>query len=128
MLAVSGEPARYGFHDFRPASLMDAKRPPLPIVLTGNDLLEGHSVYYTEAGWTTDIAAALVGADEAGADALDAAGRTAIAGAQVADPYLTTVALDAAGRAVPVHYRERIRVSGPTVAYGRAAAREADHV
>ena len=107
---------------------MDAKRPPLPLVLTGNDLLEGHSVYYAESGWATDIAAAFVATDEESATFLDTVGRASILQATVVDPYLTTVALDPAGRAVPVHYRERIRVSGPTVTYGRVAAQEADHV
>ena len=106
---------------------MDAKRPPLPLILTGNDLLEGHSIYYAAGGWTTEIADALVGSDEATALRLDAEGRSSTHDGKVVDPYLTTVAIDANGRATPVHYRERIRVSGPTVAYG-PPAQEPIHV
>jgi hypothetical protein len=81
-----------------------------PLILTGNDLLEGHVVYFDGAGWTADPAAALVAKDEAGAAALEAAlGET-----HVVEPYLVTAGLDAAGLPLPIHYREKIRLAGPT--------------
>lgn len=96
---------------------MDAKRPPLPLVLTGNDLLSGHSVFHDGEAWAPRIDLALVATDAEAADRLTALGLASIASAEVVDPYLTTVLLDDAGRPTPKHYRERIRVSGPTVAF-----------
>jgi hypothetical protein len=90
-----------------------AKRPPLPLILTGNDLIEGDVVYYAGAGWSRDRAKASVAGDEAAAEALEAA--LAAAGGIVVEPYLIE-----AGQA---HVRERIRLFGPTISYGEGAAR-----
>ncbi len=106
---------------------MDAKRPPLPIVLTANDLLGGHSVYYAADGWTADPTLALIGSDEAVAKQLENTGYASIVSADVVDPYLITVGPDGTGRIMPVHYRERIRVTGPTVTFG-ADSQEFVHV
>ena len=92
---------------------MAGKRPPLPLILTANALFGGDVVYFTQAGWSPDRAEALVAADEAGAEALEAALDEAVAEGAVVDPYLID-----AGQA---HYRERIRLSGPTIAYGEEA-------
>ena len=92
---------------------MAEKRPPLPLILTANDLFGGDVVYFSKAGWTADRAAALVASDEAGAEALEAALEEAAAAGSVVDPYLID-----AGQG---HYRERIRLSGPTVPYGEEA-------
>lgn len=100
------------------------KRPPLPLVLTANDLLEGGVVYYDGAGWTRGIDDALVAHDEAGALVLDAA--LAASEPRVVEPFLAPVAADAEGRVSPVHYREQIRISGPTFhrdhGFGRTGA------
>lgn len=106
---------------------MDAKRPPLPVVLTANDLLGGHSVYYAAEGWTADPSLALIGDDDSVARQLETIGHASIVSAGVVDPYLITVASDGSGKFMPVHYRERIRVTGPTVAFG-ADAQESVHV
>ncbi|MBV9884722.1 MAG: DUF2849 domain-containing protein [Sphingomonadaceae bacterium] len=95
---------------------MAGKRPPLPLILTANDLFGGDVVYFTRNGWSADRGQAFVAVDEAGAEALGAALEDAVAEGAVVDPYLID-----AGQA---HYRERIRLSGPTVAYGA----EASHV
>lgn len=102
---------------------MDAKRPPLPLVLTANHLLGGQSIYRTVDGWSDNLSDAVIGADDAEAARLEAAGYDSITSAEVVDPYLITVARDADGRAMPVHYRERIRVTGPTIAFGVDAER-----
>jgi hypothetical protein len=87
----------------------------LPLVLTGNDLLGGHVVYFDGAGWSRHSADACVAADEAGAALLDAV-RAASAG-RIVDPYLVTVALGPDGAVMASHYRERIRAGGrPTFA------------
>ena len=92
---------------------MAGKRPPLPLILTANDLFGGDVVYFTRAGWSPDRAGAFVAVDEAGAEALEAALEEALAEGAVIDPYLID-----AGQG---HYREQIRLTGPTVAYGEEA-------
>lgn len=91
-----------------------SKLPPLPVVLTGNDLLEGHAVWFDGAGWTADPAAAQIAADEPAARALETL--IPAAEATIVEPYLANVRLDAAGRPAAAHYREKIRVVGPTFA------------
>lgn len=88
------------------------KRPALPLVLTANELVDGVVVYFDGAGWSPEPAAALVARDEEGAALLEAA--LATSEPRVVEPFLATVDLDAEGRAIPIHYRDRIRVSGPT--------------
>jgi hypothetical protein len=92
---------------------MAGKRPLLPLILTANALFDGDVVYFTPGRWSPDRSEALVAVDEAGAEALEAALEEAIAAGAVVDPYL----IDAA----QAHYRERIRLSGPTIAYGEEA-------
>ena len=92
---------------------MAGKRPPLPLILTANALFDGDVVYFTRAGWSADRVQAVVATDEAGAEALEASLEQAIAAGEVVDPYLID-----AGQA---HYREQIRLAGPTIAYGEEA-------
>ena len=92
---------------------MAGKRPALPLVLTANELFGGDVVYLTRTGWSPDRAAAFVAMDEAGAEALEASLEEALAAGEVVDPYLID-----AGQA---HYREQIRLRGPTIAYGEEA-------
>ena len=82
--------------------------------MRADDLFGGDVVYFTRNGWSADRGLAFVAVDEAGAEALEAALDDAIAEGAVIDPYLID-----AGQA---HYRERIRLGGPTVAYGAEAA------
>ena len=81
-------------------------RAALPQFATGNDLLEGDSVYFTtQGGWSREIRdAALAVGPEAAADLLvGAAGHGN-------GLYL----LDAEGRARPAHFRETFRMRGPS--------------
>ena len=86
-----------------------SKRPAFPLILTGNDLLGGHVVYFDGAGWSLRPSEAHVAVDAAGAEAFDAA--IAASANQVVDPYMVTVALGPGGEPVPAHVRERIRAS-----------------
>jgi hypothetical protein len=90
-----------------------AKRPPLPVILIANDLLEGDVVFGVADGFTRNPAQALVATDAATADALEAAGLRAVAERRVVDAYLVDVTLEA-GHPVPRHYRERQRTLGPS--------------
>jgi Protein of unknown function (DUF2849) len=92
-----------------------AQRPPLPVILLANDLLDGEVVFWTGSNWSDRPAAALIARDEAGAALLEAAAAQALAQNKVVDAYLVDVALDGEGRAVPRHYREKIKTEGPSV-------------
>jgi hypothetical protein len=95
---------------------MAGKRPPLPLILTANDLIVGDVVYFARKGWSRDRGQAFVATDEAGAEALEAALDEAIEDGAVVEPYLIEAGQD--------HVRERIRLGGPTILYGA----EAGHV
>ena len=91
------------------------KRPPLPLILSANDLLDGTVVYRTADGWSEHLAAAVVAADEAGALALEQAFLAAERDQEVIAAELIPVSVDEEGRIGPSHYRARIRALGPTV-------------
>jgi hypothetical protein len=92
---------------------MAGKRPPLPLILTANALLDGDVVYFARNGWSRDRASAFVATDEAGGEALEASLEEAIEDGAVVEPYLIEAGQD--------HYRERIRLGGPTIRYGGEA-------
>jgi hypothetical protein len=91
-----------------------SKRPPLPVILLANDLLDGDVVFYSASGWSRDPAAALAAHDDVVASVLEEAARQALAAQQVVDAYLVDVTIDAQGRAVPRHFRERFKTLGPS--------------
>lgn len=86
-----------------------AKKSALQIV-TANHLLEGHSIFLGENGWTPDHRAARVAATPDEAAALQALGQADEAGNTVVGVYLVDVALDGNGDPEPTHYREKMRV------------------
>lgn len=91
------------------------KRPPLPVVLNANSVLDGDVVFHTGAAWSTRLADALIAADEDTAGQLERIRDAAEASGEVVEPYLVAVAVDADGAVMPVHYRERLRALGPSV-------------
>jgi hypothetical protein len=92
-----------------------AKRPPLPVILLANDLLDGEVVFWTGRHWSDRPGEALIARDETTAQKLEAAAAQALAQNKVVDAYLVDVALDSEGHAVPRHYREKIKTEGPSV-------------
>lgn len=94
-----------------------AKRPALPAILLANDLLDGDVVFAAASGealdWTRDPALALVADDDAGATRLEAFAAAEFGAQRVVDAYLVDVATDT-GRPVPRHYRERMKMLGPS--------------
>lgn len=91
------------------------KRPPLPVILLANDLLEGEVVFRSAAGWNRDPGEALVAFDDEAASALEQIGQQAYARNEVVEVALVDVSLSADGKPVPNHFRERFKVNGPTV-------------
>jgi Protein of unknown function (DUF2849) len=91
-----------------------AKRPPLPVILVANDLVEGHVVFRTGHGWSPDHRDALIAGNDQAAEALDAEGRAEMAANKVVDAYLVDVLLGEDGP-TPRHFRERLKILGPSV-------------
>jgi hypothetical protein len=91
-----------------------AKRPPLPVILVANDLVEGEVVFRTAAGWSPDHRQALIAGNIEAAAALEAEGLAEMAANKVVDAYLVDVVLGENGP-LPRHYRERLRTLGPSV-------------
>lgn len=90
------------------------KRPPLPVILVANDLLDGDVVFAAAQGWTRDPREASVAGDEAQAQALERFGATEYLHAKIVDPYLVDVEINSEGAPVPRHYREILRTLGPS--------------
>jgi hypothetical protein len=86
-----------------------AKKAALQIV-TANHLLEGHSIFLGEDGWTADHHLATVARTPDEAASLEALGRVDEDGNQVVGVYLVAVELDEDGNPEPTHYREKMRV------------------
>src|SRR4051812_14156650 len=70
------------------------KRPPLPVVLLANDVLDGDVVFHSGATWSLQPDEALVASDDAAAATLEAVRDAAEASGEVIEPYLVTVAPD----------------------------------
>jgi|EndMetStandDraft_9_1072997.scaffolds.fasta_scaffold10551_3 hypothetical protein len=86
-----------------------AKKTALQIV-TANHLLEGHSVFLSENGWTTDHRRARVASGAEEAAVLEKTGRGDEEANYVVGVYLVDVVLDDKGHPEPTHYREKLRV------------------
>ncbi|MBV8448887.1 MAG: DUF2849 domain-containing protein [Hyphomicrobiales bacterium] len=90
------------------------KRPPLPVILIANDLLDGEVVFRTANGWSCDSREALIAGNAEAADALEAEGVTEMSRNKVVDAYLVDVELGEQGPQ-PRHFRERLRTLGPSI-------------
>jgi hypothetical protein len=90
------------------------KRPPLPVILIANDLLDGDVVFAAAQGWSRDPRDAKIARDEATAQALEAFAAGEAARSKIVDPYLVDVDVTPEGVAQPRHYRERLRTLGPS--------------
>jgi hypothetical protein len=91
-------------------------------VITANRLFDGAVVYLSPQGeWVPRIEAAAVADDESAVAALSAAGERAVQEQAVVAPYLIEVERSAQGIR-PKRYREQLRASGPSIAYGASAS------
>jgi sulfite reductase (NADPH) hemoprotein beta-component len=86
-----------------------------PQILFASDLERGEVVFLGASGWERDHRLARVARDGAEALALEAAGKAEIAENRVVDVYLADVEIGADGAPAPLHYREKMRVKGPSV-------------
>lgn len=97
---------------------MAVKRPPLPLLLTAQDLVAGGVVYWTGRDWSPRIEDGLLARDDAAAATLETVRDDRAQLAQVVDLFLFTVRDGA-----PAHFRERARLIGPSFRddFGRTA-------
>jgi hypothetical protein len=90
------------------------KRPPLPVILIANDLVDGEVVFRTASGWSSEPREALIAGNPEAADALEAEGLAEMRHNKVVDAYLVDVSLGENGPQ-PRHFRERLRTLGPSI-------------
>lgn len=86
-----------------------------PQILIASDLREGEVVFLGGDGWVRDHRSAKIAIDAKDAAAFEAFGKAEIAKNHVVDVYLADVEIGADGVATPVHYREKMRMKGPSV-------------
>jgi hypothetical protein len=92
-----------------------AKRPPLPLILLANHFLDGEVVFWTGSAWSRNPVDALVAQSDDEAAQLEAIVAREAKGSQVVDAALVDVRLDDKSTPRPNHFRERFKVSGPSV-------------
>ncbi len=86
-----------------------------PQILFASNLRDGEVLVLAGDGWASDCRAARIARDSAQAAALEAFGKSEIAANRVVDVYLADVEIGADGVPAPLHYREKMRVKGPSV-------------
>lgn len=86
-----------------------------PQILFASDLAQGDVIFLGPEGWERDHLRAKIAYDLDEAAELQAVGKAAIAANRVVDAYLVDVEVDEEGAPTPLHYREKTRVSGPSV-------------
>jgi hypothetical protein len=97
---------------------MAKDRPNGPQAVTANDLRSGAVVFLTSRGdWSQDVRDAELASDPTMADRLLARAKADHDASIVVEPVLIEISTQGDSRS-PLRLRERIRASGPTVAYG----------
>jgi len=96
-----------------------SKTAPLPCVLSANRLADGRVVFLDfEGAWSEVFEEAAVAGTPDEAKALEDRGAWDAARNVVVEPYLVEVR-EVQGRPVPTRFRERVRVSGPSISTPR---------
>jgi hypothetical protein len=86
-----------------------------PQIVIASNLRDGEVLFLGSDGWVRDHKAAAVARDGAEAAALEARGKADIAQNLVVDVYLADVEIADDDKPVPLHYREKMRIKGPSV-------------
>ena len=98
-----------------------------PQILVASKLTDGEVVFLGPTGWEDDHRRARVAQNAQEASVLEALGKRDISDNRVVDVYLADVEIGRDGAPTPLHYRERMRVKGPSVRLdlGKQASRGA---
>lgn len=86
-----------------------------PQILIASNLTDGEVLFLGPAGWERDHRRARVANNADEAAGLEAFGKSEIAANRVVDVYLADIEIGADGAPTPLHYREKMRVKGPSV-------------
>ncbi|KAF2990575.1 DUF2849 domain-containing protein [Methylocystis sp. MJC1] len=86
-----------------------------PQILLASDLADGEVLFLGAEGWERDHRRARVARDKEEAAVLEGVGKAEIAKNRVVDVYLADVDVGADGAPTPLHYREKMRLKGPSV-------------
>lgn len=86
-----------------------------PQILLASSLADGEVLFLGASGWERTHAKARVARDKEEASAMEAFGKAEIAANRVVDVYLADVEVTANGVPTPLHYREKMRIKGPSV-------------
>jgi len=86
-----------------------------PQILIASNLTDGEVVFLGSSGWERDHRRARVARKAEEAIALEALGKRDISANRVVDVYLADVEIGSDGAPTPLHYREKMRVKGPSV-------------
>ncbi|TLG78862.1 DUF2849 domain-containing protein [Methylocystis sp. B8] len=86
-----------------------------PQILIASNLADGEVVFLGPSGWERDHRRACVAQNADEAAAFEAAGKRDVSANRVVDVYLADVEIGGDGAPTPLHYRERMRVKGPSV-------------
>ncbi|MFO1125450.1 MAG: DUF2849 domain-containing protein [Methylocystis sp.] len=86
-----------------------------PQILIASNLTDGEVVFLGPSGWERDHRRARIARNAEEAAALEASGKRDISANRVVDVYLADVEIGGDGVPTPLHYRERMRVKGPSV-------------
>lgn len=86
----------------------------LPAILIANHLLDGDVVFWTGSRWSRDPRDVAIAEDAATVLLFETEARAAFARHEVVDAALIDITRDAAGQAVPNHFRERFKIKGPS--------------
>jgi hypothetical protein len=86
-----------------------------PQILLASDLRDGEVMFLGTSGWERDHRRARIAHDAAAAAELEKIGLAEYAANRVVDVYLTDVEIENDGAPAPLHYREKMRIKGPSV-------------
>jgi sulfite reductase (NADPH) hemoprotein beta-component len=86
-----------------------------PQILLASDLADGEVLFLGPSGWERDHRRARIAREKEEAIALEAFGKSEIAANRVVDVYLADVEIGLDGAPIPLHYREKMRIKGPSV-------------
>jgi len=86
-----------------------------PQILLASNLHDGEVMFLGKSGWERDVRRARVAHDATAAAELEKIGLAEYAANRVVDVYLADVEIEPDGAPAPVHYREKMRIKGPSV-------------
>jgi sulfite reductase (NADPH) hemoprotein beta-component len=86
-----------------------------PQILLASNLKDGEVVFLGHNGWERDFRHARIAKSQEEAQILETIGKAGYSANIIVDVYLTEVEITDDGAPIPLHYREKMRIKGPSV-------------